>query len=498
MNDGPRIDAPTRRATIKWGRAPTLDAFETIMWRLDRYPNLRAAVVCVVILDQEPDVSRVQEVHQRAVRLIPRLREKLVDVPFGLPAWVADDRFVLTTHLGFHQLSSRAGMREVLDHASAMAMAPFDHGRPPWEAQVVTGMAGGRAAYILKLHHAMSDGIGIVQLLSLLFSRGRETDGGQPEVSGLSPARSDTPSPLTLLAQQVSRNLRDIPVKLRAGGARLRGRRGAGEGVRAAISEVAHYAASVRRAMAPMMAEPSALLADRNHQWHFEILDVPLAPFKAAAKSCEATLNDAYVAGLLGGFARYHREFGVEIDEVPIGMPINIRVEGADGGGNHFAPGQLIGPVGDMTARQRMRLIGSQVARLRKEPALAAPLAIMPLLVSLPANVLAKAMGPKMAANDLQCSNVPGIREEVFMGGAQATHVYPYAPLPGVPAMISLVTHGSNCCIGMNLDSAAIADPARFRRCVHESFDEILSLAPISDSRVSSSGPSSAQRRQKK
>jgi hypothetical protein len=64
----------------------------------------------------------------------------------------------------------------------------------------------------------------------------------------------------------------------------------------------------------------------------------------------------------------------------------------------------------------------------------------------------------------------------VFIAGAQATHVYPFAPAPGVPAMITLVTHGATCCIGMNLDSGAITEPERFVRCMRESFEEIISL----------------------
>jgi hypothetical protein len=123
-----------------------------------------------------------------------------------------------------------------------------------------------------------------------------------------------------------------------------------------------------------------------------------------------------------------------------------------------------------------MSRIGEQVARQRNEPALAAPLAVMPLLASMPAEAVSKVMGPKMALNDLQCSNVPGIRDAVFIAGAQATHVYPFAPAPGVPAMITLVTHGSTCCIGMNLDGAAITEPDRFVRCMRESFDEILAI----------------------
>ena len=85
-------------------------------------------------------------------------------------------------------------------------------------------------------------------------------------------------------------------------------------------------------------------------------------------------------------------------------------------------------------------------------------------------------MGPKMAANDIQMSNVPGIAEDVYMAGAKITHVYPLPPLPGCPAMVAMVSHGEHCCLGINLDRAAVTEPEVMMRCLRESFDEILAL----------------------
>ena len=476
---------PPRRASsteplLDWGRAPALDAFETLMWRMDRYPNLRSAVVGVVMLDRATDAERVRAAHEWGSRAVPRLRERLVEVPLGRPEWVVDTDFTLDAHLQFIDLPSPGSDRQLLDLCAAFAMEPFDRARSPWAARMINGLSGGRSAYVLKLHHAMSDGIGIVQLLSFMFSRQRAPSierktQALPELPSASP--TDAPR---LMARQAQRELGKLPGRVRAGFDTLRRFVAAGEGSekRSRLSEVAAYAGSLRRALAPEMATPSPLLAERSNQWRFEVLDFPLAPFKAASKACGATLNDAFVAGLLGGFARYHDEMGVDAEEMPIGMPINIRKADATGGGNHFAPGQLIGPLGALSPRERMQRIGEQVSRQRNEPALAAPLAVMPLLAALPADAVAKVMGPKMALNDLQCSNVPGIRDDVYIAGAHATQVYPFAPAPGVPAMISLVTHGATCCIGMNLDSGAITEPDRLVRCMRESFDEIMSLKP--------------------
>ena len=462
---------------LDWGRAPALDAFETLMWRMDRYPNLRSAVVGVVILDKSPELARARDAHEWGTRAVPRLRERLVEIPLGRPEWVADTAFDLDQHLGFDELPAPGTDRQLLDHAAAFAMTDFDRERPPWAARVVTGLEGGRAAYVLKLHHALSDGIGIVQLLSFMFSRQRDPTLARKQMPLPPLPEASAPDTYTVMRRQAERELKKLPSRLRAGLNSARRAIGEGGGLRERVSAVARYAGSLRRAMAPHMAEPSPLLSARNHQWRFEVMDFPLAPFKAAAKASGATLNDAFVAGLLGGYARYHQELGVEIDEIPLVMPISVRSAEASGGGNHFAAGQLVGPLGDLSPVERMRLIGEQVLRLRNEPALMATLALMPLFAQLPPDTVARMMGPKMAANDLQCSNVPGIRDDVYIAGAHATQLYPFAPLPGVPAMITLVTHGADCCIGMNLDGAAIADPERFVRCMRESFDEIMALS---------------------
>ena len=50
-------------------------------------------------------------------------------------------------------------------------MRPLDRARPPWEALLIEGLEGDRAAYFLKSHHSVTDGLGSMQLLPLLFGR---------------------------------------------------------------------------------------------------------------------------------------------------------------------------------------------------------------------------------------------------------------------------------------------------------------------------------------
>lgn len=468
-----------------WGGAARLDAFEALMWRLDDRPNLRAAVVSVEWLDVTPDWERLVAAHEHVVSTVPRLSERLVELPFGLgyPLWQPDPAFSLQRHLRRVRLDGTAGLRQVLDIAQRCAIEPFDETRPPWEAILVEGLSGGAAAYVLKLHHAMSDGMGIVQLLAGTHRRTREPS--MQSVLRQRPAPRRRSSLQSLLAEELLRQARRLPVQLRAATRELREtlRRGASLDEELLI-EALRYAASAQRILGPT-APPSPLLSKRSQVWRFETLELPLDGFKAAARHAGATLNDAFIAGLMGGFARYHRRYGPVPQALPITFPISLRRDTDAAGGNRFVAGQFAAPLSEPDPLRRMRQIGERVARIRQERALDLPMRLMPLINRLPTPLIAKAIGAKLAGQDLQISNVPGIRPKVFMAGAEVTRLFPFAPLPGCAGMISMVSHGEHCCIGLNLDSGAVTDPGALVQDLSASFDEILSVRPPASARRS-------------
>ena len=75
-----------------------VDAFTVT---LERDPLLRATIVAVATFDQAPDWDVLSDRIDRATRLVPRFRQKLVTVPFGLapPRWLVDPDFDLSLHL---------------------------------------------------------------------------------------------------------------------------------------------------------------------------------------------------------------------------------------------------------------------------------------------------------------------------------------------------------------------------------------------------------------
>src|SRR5262249_14910350 len=138
----------------------------------------------------------------------------------------------------------------------------------------------------------------------------------------------------------------------------------------ATVAGLLGFVSSLARVTAEPGAKGSPLLRHRSLSWHFLALDVAFDDLHAAAKAADASLNDAFVAALLGAFRLYHEALGHPISELPMAIPISVRREGDAAGGNRIAAARFVGPVGIADPAERMRAIGTLVRSIRREPGL--------------------------------------------------------------------------------------------------------------------------------
>ncbi len=116
--------------------------------------------------------------HERLVRLIkqripyvPRYRQRIRDVPFGVarPVWVDDERFDVTYHVRRSALP-KPGSRDQLNELVARLMSrPLDRSRPLWEMYLVEGLADGNFAIVSKSHQALVDGLSAVDIAQVML-----------------------------------------------------------------------------------------------------------------------------------------------------------------------------------------------------------------------------------------------------------------------------------------------------------------------------------------
>ena len=77
---------------------------------------------------------------------------------------------------------------------------------------------------------------------------------------------------------------------------------------------------------------------------------------------------------------------------------------------------------------------------------------------------------------DFLASNVPGLTDTVWLAGAQLEGFYAFGPTLGASANITLMSYGDTCCIGVNVDTGAVADPDLFLECLAAGFEEVLGI----------------------
>ena len=148
---------------------------DALMWNIEKDPLLRSTIVTVLFFDRAPDWDTLVARIDRGSWLIPRMRQRVATplLRMGPPHWSGDEHFDLSYHLRRVRVCEPTD-DAVLDLARNAAMAGFDRARPLWEYTLVEGLEGGRAAFVMKVHHSMTDGVGGMKLLLMLFDFERE------------------------------------------------------------------------------------------------------------------------------------------------------------------------------------------------------------------------------------------------------------------------------------------------------------------------------------
>ncbi len=453
---------------------PRMSDSDALMWTIEKDPLLRSTITAVSLLDGPVHPERFAEKVERATRVIPRLRQRVVGNPYSMapPRWETDPNF----DLGYHLRSLHGGGgsdREVLDLAQWVGMQGFDRARPLWEMYVVEGLADGRSALIQKVHHAITDGVGSIQMALTLFDleRDAEEDGlrpGAPEVHVLSSLER-----LAAGAEHVAR--RRVRAIQRNVGTVTGGLRGIVTDPGGAARRAVETGASVGRLLAPASDPLSPVMTGRSLSVRFSTLVRPLDDLRRAAKAADGKLNDAFVAAVAGGMHRYHEHLGAPVEQLRMTMPINVRTEATQGvAGNQFVPARFAVPVGIADPIERMATIRALVAEQRGEPALALTQPLAGLLNRLPTSVTTGVFGSMLKGVDFVTSNVPGAPVPLFAAGAEIVQQFPFGPLSGAAANITLLSWMGQVCIGINIDPVAVTEPEAFHACLADGFDEVI------------------------
>ncbi|MCV7057816.1 wax ester/triacylglycerol synthase family O-acyltransferase [Mycolicibacterium gilvum] len=455
------------------GLPEELSPLDQILHRGEANPRTRSGIMTIELLDTTPDWDTFRTRFEHASRKVLRLRQKVVTptLPTAAPRWVVDPDFNLDFHLRRVRVPEPGTLRQVMDFAEIAAQSPLDISRPLWTATLIEGVQDGRAALMVHLSHAVTDGVGGVEMFANLYDFEREPP---PQPVPPMPVPTDL-SPNDLMRSGLNR----LPGTIVGGvvGAVAGAAQAVGHVVRDPVERlgsVFDYARSGVRVVGPV-ADPSPILRRRSLSSRSEAIDIEFSDLHRASKAAEGSINDAYLAGLCGALRLYHESMGVPVDTLPMAVPVNLRSDADPAGGNRFVGVNLAAPVGLSDPAMRIKEIRAQMRSKRDERALDVVGAIAPLVSLLPDSVL-ETMAGSIVNSDVQASNVPVYAGDTFIAGAKVLRQYGLGPLPGVAMMVVLISRSGYCTISTRYDRASITDPGLLAQCLLDGFDEVLAL----------------------
>ena len=446
---------------------------EALLWGLEaQHPVLRSTITVAVMFDRSPDPVAVAERVDRLSRCLPRFRDRVATSPLSTapPRWEPDPDFDLGQHLVRLTAEGATSLDEVLRAAEPVASEPFAADRPLWRMVLLEDATGG-GALIVKLHHTFTDGLGAVKLAAQLFDLERH-----PQPGDVPPPAAERGRPSVFsrtwgdIVFEAERNVevarRVVPW--------------ATDGIRDAIADPGPRArstlavlGSLRRLAAAAAGPGSPILDGRSTGVRLAALTFPLADLRNAARRAGGTVNDVFLAGVVGGLRVYHAKRGCAPPSLRLGIPVSTRGAQSDTDlRNQVTPIVVPAPLQLLDPVERIRLLHDLVISARHQPALDLFEPVAGMLRRIPGSVrlIAKLAG----LSDVLVSNVPGSPVDLYLGGARAERLVPLGPRGASSLNLTLLSHVEAVHIGVNMDPVSIPDPGVLVDCLRSGFDETL------------------------
>jgi WS/DGAT/MGAT family acyltransferase len=279
----------------------------------------------IVVVDprgahHELGFDRVRLGAGRAMPLVAAFRRRPLRMPFGIgdPVWLDAPRIDPDYHFRHEVLPSGAGEEALDELAGRIASEPLDESRPLWQLHFVEGLPDDRVAYIVKLHHAVADGMASAELVARAFQSTSDPVELPPPVTEPNEA---VPDRWRLLAGTARRELarqREL--------ASLLGR--SARAIRTGVRWRREHRGGVARPFeGPMTRFNRPITPNRC----YANVTLPLSDLKAVKTAFGGTLNDVYLALVGGAIHRYLRLRG-ELPDVPAtaAVPASVRREDED------------------------------------------------------------------------------------------------------------------------------------------------------------------------
>jgi len=443
----------------------------------------------------------VENTNRRIVSM-PVMTQKLVTVPMGLdhPYWVTDGAFDPEFHIRHLALPKPGDWRQLCILISRLHARPLDRGRPLWEMYVIEGLDKVEGlparcfAIFTKTHHAAIDGTSGMELTAAIHDLSPDYKQGQTSPMIKVDYR---PTRLELLLRSQVNNLRK-PFNFVSV-------------ARNTVPGMARAVAGLSRGRLSRIKDIPRTRFNEKVSPHrvFDAISVPLDDVKAIKNAVPgATVNDAAIC-IVGGALRKYLEHHDELPQQSLAAmaPVNVRSDKDQTGGNVVSTMtvQVRSDIADPMERlQAVREGTGQAKELTNAigaKAMTDYSQFIPSMLTAQAARLASRWGLlNRMTPQFNCviTNVPGPPIPLYSTGAQMVANYGTGPVFDGLGLFHVI--GSYCgqfTISATSCRVMMPDPAFYRQCLHDSFEELRNAAKARAKRQPAKKPRSPRRKAK-
>lgn len=433
------------------------------------------------------DYERLVDLISGRIGLVPRYRQKIRQIPYGVarPVWVDDTDFDVTYHVRRSALPGPGTDRALNELVARLMSRPLDHTRPLWEMYLVDGLSGGRVAIVTKTHQAMVDGIASYDITQVVLD---DSPDGRDEAEDDWVARPE-PAPWKLVLDAVGEAVARPGNAVEAAHAAVRD---AADTVTKVAGVAGGLLSAVRTAVRP--APTSPLNVPISTQRRFAHTRTDLEDYRAVRRAHGGTINDVVLTVIAGAMRNWLLSRGASVTPTTTMramVPMSVRGESETTGsingsgllGNRIASYLVDLPVGEPNPVLRMHHVAHAMREHKQSGQSVGANALVRVGGFAPPTL--HALGARAASGlsrrlfNVVVSNVPGPQHALYAGGARMLEMYPVVPLAkGQSLAVGLTSYDGGVFYGFNADRDSMADVDEFGDLVTEALTELLATVP--------------------
>jgi WS/DGAT/MGAT family acyltransferase len=445
-----------------------MSSVDTTWLRMDR-PNNLMMIVGVWMLEGPVDLERVETQIVEGLLGYRRYRQRVERTAAGI-FWRDDPNFDLVHHLKRVRLPGRGGKHALERLVGEFASEPFDPNHPLWSVHIVEKYGDG-AAVIFRMHHAIADGMALMDVTMKLVD-GPERRPGVSSVeheeegwlqSVMAPVVAAINSGAEASTSTVKAALGLARNPLRAAGLL---RDGAG-----VASELAHLLLMPSDSPTRFKGKPKGT---KRVAW-CEPIDLP--EVRAVSRALGCSINDILLSCVAGAMRRYLADCGDQTEGVECRamVPINLREPGDIELGNRFGIIAVELPVGIENPLERLMTVRHRMLALKTSYEPRTTLGLFAALGYLPKLVQDQLFDLLVRRATAVMTNVPGPSEPLTVAGSVLKQSLFWVPQTGDTGMgVSILSYAGKVQFGLITDVALTPNPEAVVRHFPEEFEKYL------------------------